>query len=137
MANEVEKKNWKNEELKAGRKASSLAAAQALLDRDFLITAPSGVTYRIDMANKTAYARLMGKMEGGTKESVSQFIVRNLVVLGEEIIPEIVLEPVIGEGGLPLDKVPPSDINMILGLFIAGPGFMAGMSDSEEQTFRE
>lgn len=141
MANETDtkEKNWRGDEepTKKERKASSLSEAEKLLKRDFLITAPSGVTYQIDMSNKQAYARLMSKMEGGTKESVSQFIVRNLVMLGEEIVPEIVLEPKIGNGGISMDFIPPSDINLILGVFIAGPSIVTGMSPEEEETFRK
>lgn len=131
------KKAWgSNSPVIDERRATSLEEARALLEQEFLITAPSGITYKVDMLNQAAYARLMAKMEGSDQASISQFVVRNIMVLGKDILPDIIIEPKVGEDGISPDKLPPADINMIVSFFIAGPSAVRGMRLEEEETFR-
>lgn len=137
MASEANSWKGKNEKRKKTQ-ATSVEEARKRLHQDFLLTAPSGITYKIDMLNQTAYARLMSKMEGSDQASVGQFIMRNLVTLGKDILPEIVLKPKIGsEDGLMVEEIPPSDINMIVGAFVAGPSAITGMTLADEESFRD
>lgn len=138
MTSEEGKKQWgSNSPVIDERKATSLEEAQKLLERDFLITGPSGIVYKVDMLNQSAYARLMAKMEGSDQASISQFVVRNIMVLGKEILPDIIIEPKVGEDGILPDKLPPADINMLVSYFIAGPGVQRGMGIVETESFRD
>lgn len=128
-----DKKTWNKKE--KGQQATSLEEAKKLLERDFFVKGPSGIVYQIDMLNQAAYAKLMAKMEGDTQSKISEFVVQNMVLLGKDILPDIVIKPKIGPGGLSADKIPPSDINIILGAFISGPttkGFL-----EEDESFRD
>lgn len=114
--------------------ATSLAEAKRLLERDFFIKGPSGITYQLDMLNQAAYAKLMSKMEGDSQSKISEFIVKNMVTLGMEILPDIVIEPKVGDGGIAANRIPPSDINIIVGAFISGP--TSGSFVEQDESFR-
>lgn len=134
MATEEKDKNWKakvNMAEKKGLKATSLEEAKKLLDRDFFVKGPSGIVYQVDMLNQAAYAQLMSKMEGDTQSKISEFVVQNMVLLGKDILPDIVIEPKIGPDGISADMIPPSDINIILGAFISGPTASGFLEDDE------
>lgn len=135
---EIKELEAKAEEVKETKPlvATSLADARALLERDFLVQGSSGIVYKLDMCNQPAYARLMGKMEGGDTAGLTQFVIKNMLSLGVDILPDIILEPKVGPNGLDPNKLPPADITLIVGSFIAGPS-TTGSELEEDESFRD
>lgn len=109
--------NWRANE----QKATSTEEARKILEKDFFVTGPSGIVYEVDMLNQAAFARLMSKMEGTDQKSITKFVMDNLVELSTDLLPDIVITPKIGEDGIPVEKVPPADLNIIFAAFMTGP----------------
>ncbi len=133
---ELEAKVEENVKKTAELTVTSLEEARKLLEQDFLIQCSSGIVYKLDMCNQPAYARLMGKMEGGDTAGLTQFVIKNMLSLGVDILPDIILEPKIGPGGIDPNKLPPADITQIVGSFIAGPSAV-GTFLEEDESFRD
>ncbi len=58
------------------------------------------------------------------------------MTLGKDILPDIVIEPKIGPEGISADRIPPSDINIIVGAFITGPS-ASGTFLEEDESFHD